>query len=141
MAVTGGADATIAAIQAWKARIRPATIAAGGEAAEYVRLEIRHNLERRQYPPSSPPWEPPARRSGFLQENVYITELDSDSGVMERIFPSTVYARIQELGGITGAGHHTHLPPRPYVGPVREKVPPDVRDIFAEHWLGTYPGR
>lgn len=141
MAAAGGADATIAALQAWKARIRPATIAAGGEAAEYVRLEIRYNLERSQYPPSSPPGEPPARRSGFLQENVFITELDSDSGVMERIYPSTVYARIQELGGITGAGHRTRLLARPYVGPVRETVTPEVRDIFVEHWLGTYPGR
>ncbi|MFD0393333.1 hypothetical protein ACFQ3Z_15995 [Streptomyces nogalater] len=38
------------------------------------------------------------------------------------IGPTAVYGRIQELGGVTGRGGATELPPRPYVRPAYERL-------------------
>jgi hypothetical protein len=141
MAAAGGADATIAALRAWGERTRAATVAAGGDAAKIVKERIQENLGQREYPPAAPIGEPPAKRSGFLQDNVFITELDSPSGIMERIYPSTVYARIHELSGWAGAAHRSFIPKRPYVEPARDATVGEVRDTFYDHWRGAMPGR
>lgn len=68
--------------------------------------------------PGSPPGTPPAYVDGDLQASVRKTE-ESGPGAVAwvDIAPTTVYARIQELGGVSGAGHRAHLAPRPYVRP------------------------
>ena len=72
--------------------------------------------------PGSPPGTPPAYVSGELRNSVVKT---SESGpgpvAWVDIAPTTIYARIQELGGISGAGHRTHLLPRPYVRPALDQ--------------------
>ena len=45
-----------------------------------------------------------------------------------RVAPTTVYARIQELGGQAGRGHQSALPPRPYVSPAVTKSALKARD-------------
>lgn len=57
-------------------------------------------------------------RSGALAGSVKVTF--SEMGGLTsraRVAPTTVYARIQELGGVSGKDYHSHLPPRPYVRP------------------------
>lgn len=134
---------TVAALRAWGERTRAATKASGKDAAEVIADAIRENLSRREYPPASPPGEPPAKRSGDLLGSVQVRELDSGTGIMERIYPSTVYARIHELSGWAGAGHRSFLPKRPYVGPVRDdpETISKARGVMVEGWRGAMPGR
>ncbi len=47
--------------------------------------------------------------------------------------PTTVYGRIQELGGDAGRNHAAHIPPRPYLGPAVVESRDDVRAIFRRH--------
>lgn len=134
---------TVAALQAWRERTRDATRAAGPKAAEVIQDAIKEKLGQREYPPAAPIGEPPAKRSGDLQGSVTVRELSSDSGIMERIYPSTVYARIHELSGWAGAGHRSFIPKRPYVGPVRDDTETisKARGVFVEGWRGAMPGR
>lgn len=51
-----------------------------------------------------------------------------------KVGSTVVYSRIHELGGWTGAGHRTYLPPRPSLRPAWLIVMPTVRPTF-EHEL------
>jgi phage gpG-like protein len=94
------------------------TMSAVGERA------IKAELSRSSHPartktPSRPFADPPSLITGRLRASVRRTRLYA-SGPHEytaRVAPTTVYARIQELGGVTGWEHRTRLPPRPYVRP------------------------
>lgn len=68
-------------------------------------------------PTPSPRGTPPSLVTGQLRRSVKQTKLfPSGAGRWTvHIAPTTVYARIQELGGWTGRGHASHLPARPYV--------------------------
>lgn len=68
--------------------------------------------------PSKPYADPPSLITGALRASVRQTRLyrDGDSWIAH-VAPTTVYARIQELGGVTGWQYRTRLPPRPYVKP------------------------
>ena len=67
----------------------------------------------------SAPGTPPARRSGRLQAAVTARPpFPVGSARWEaHTAPLIVYARIHELGGRTGRGKKTYLPPRPYIAP------------------------
>lgn len=134
-------DETIAALKAWADRTHKATETGVQAAGEGLKAEIQANLTRREYPPSSPPGEPPAIRSGFLRDSVYQRTVELGTGYQERVFPSAVYARIHELSGWTGAGHRTFLPKRPYVGPALETYTPQFRPAMVAAWAGAMPGR
>ena len=140
MGATVDAEGLLAALQAWRERVVEATQAAAHDAGEVVRGAIQDNLRTSYYPPSSEPGTPPAWRTGWLHDHVYVRVLPVDEGWQARIYPSTVYARIQELGGVTGAGYRTHLPPRPYVSPARDETIPRVGQTFADAWRKTAPG-
>jgi phage gpG-like protein len=134
---------TLEALTALQKRIREATQVSGDKGAEVIADAIKQKLGQREYPPAAPIGEPPAKRSGDLQASVTWRELSSDSGIMERIYPSTAYARIHELSGWAGAGHRSFIPKRPYVGPVRDD--PDTlnkaRGVFVDGWREAIPGR
>jgi hypothetical protein len=51
-----------------------------------------------------------------------------------------IYSRIQELGGVTGRDHRTHLKPRPYVKPAIEKTAPVVQDLARDLWNAALKG-
>lgn len=140
MPATVDVSALTAALQAWADRVRPATEAGVQAAGEVVKEEIQANLSRSHYPPVSDPGSPPAYRSGFLHDEVYTRTVEQDTGYQERIFPSTVYARIQELSGWAGRGHRSFLPQRPYVRPARDAAIPQIASIMAAHWRGAQPG-
>lgn len=139
MGATVQVDAFTAALQAWGERTIEATERAAGDAGEIVRESVQDNLRTSYYPPSSTPGTPPAWRTGYLHDHVYVRVLPVDGGWQARIYPSTVYARIQELGGITGAGYRTHLPPRPYVRPARDESADRVGQTFADAWRRAQP--
>ena len=56
-------------------------------------------------------------RSGQLRDSVRETYFSPGAVAMAHVAPTIVYSRIQELGGISGKGHKSKLPPRPYVAP------------------------
>jgi hypothetical protein len=126
-------------LQAWGERTIEATRAGAEEAVEVVADAIRDNLRRSYYPPSSPQGEPPAWRTGYLHDHVYTRVLANDTGAQGRAYPSTVYARLQELSGWAGRDHASFLPARPYVRPASEGTAPRVGQIFAEHWRRALP--
>lgn len=79
------------------------------------------------------PGHPPDVVTGALRRSIQsdqpaITPL----AVTGHVFPSVVYARIQELGGVAGRG--AHLPARPYLRPAYEKSQPKLRAIGLEEW-------
>ncbi|RCG19119.1 hypothetical protein DQ384_38225 [Sphaerisporangium album] len=67
----------------------------------------------------SPPGSPPALVSGGLRRSVKARRPRQTGAARweAHTAPSIEYSRIQELGGWTGRGHLSYLPPRPYVGP------------------------
>lgn len=140
MAATVDVDGFVAALRAWDERTVEATQAAAHDAGEIVREAIQDNLARRDYPPASPEGEPPAWRTGWLFEHVYLNVLPTDTGWQARAYPSTVYARIHELSGWAGRDHASFLPERPYVRPARDETVPRVGDAFVSRWRGAMPG-
>ncbi len=140
MAATVQVEDFIAALEAWRERTIDATEAATREAGEVVREAIQENLARSYYPPASEPGQPPAWRTGYLHDNVYVRVLATDAGWQARAYPSTVYARIQELSGWAGREHRSFLPARPYVRPASEQTAPRVRQVFVDGWRAAMPG-
>jgi phage gpG-like protein len=134
-------DDFLAALQAWGERTTEATQAGVKDGAEVVRKAIQDNLSARSYPPASPAGEPPALRTGYLHDNVYVRgPLAVDAGWQARIYPSTVYARIHELSGWAGRGHRSFLPARPYVRTASESSAQAAGDAVAKAWRQALPG-
>lgn len=80
--------------------------------------------------PSRPYADPPSLISGRLRSSVRETRsyASGDDAWTVHVAPTTVYARIQELGGVTGDEYRTHLPPRPYVRPAIARSELAARD-------------
>lgn len=121
--------ATVEGVPEWKAAIRR-KLEAARVATEEATRDALHLLERdtkrtlttyshpRGTPTPSPPGQPPALITGHLRRSVTVYGPRTlGMTVTGEIGPTTVYARIQELGGWTGRGHRTYLPPRPYLLP------------------------
>jgi phage gpG-like protein len=96
---------------------------AASAAAAVIDRGIKLELSRSSHPkgtktPASP-GEPPSLITGRLRQSVRMTRLRQTGAGQwtANVAPTTVYARIQELGGHAGKGHRSHLPPRPYVKP------------------------
>lgn len=129
------------ALRAWGERATEATQQGLADAAETVREAIQDNLARSYYPPASPEGEPPAWRTGWLHDNVYVrAPFATAGGWQARIYPSTVYARIQELSGWAGRDHRSFVPARPYVAPGLDASVQQVADTMAAAWRRAAPG-
>lgn len=82
------------------------------------------------------PGEAPATVTGTLRRGIVsdapkVVGLGTWSG---SVFPTTVYARIQELGGVTGRNGSVRLPPRPYMAPALAKVQSALSRIHTEEF-------
>lgn len=123
------ADEAIAALQVMLAggiaSASPAALAMG----EVVEREVRAQLGKSSHAPGtptpSPPGSPPAMISGRLRDSVIAKEVDIGH---VQVGATTVYARIQQLGGLSGRGHATYTPPRPYLEPALEASITEARD-------------
>lgn len=93
-------------------------------------------------PTPSAPGEPPALVTGTLRRSIRVTapEAKGPTGWTISVGPSAVYGRIQELGGDTGRGGATHLPPRPYMDPALAKVLADgtLAACYATAWRTAF---
>jgi phage gpG-like protein len=89
---------------------------------------------------NSPPGSPPALVSGALRASVIPSPpvVTGDSATVI-VGGTTVYARIQELGGWAGKGDRSHLPPRPYLKPALERLVADKRltQAAVKGWLAV----
>lgn len=134
-----GADDLAAALDQVKRRVHQATRRAVTTAMGQVHEQTQVLLSLTSHPPGtptpSPPGAPPSRVTGHLLGSLSPTgPIDSGGSVTGRLGPTAVYARIQELGGVTGAGHRTRLPPRPYLRPAYRLVRGRISRTFADAW-------
>lgn len=121
--------------------VQRATWAASREGINLVVRAVKRTLRTYTHPEgeptNSPPGQPPALVTGNLMRSVkprgpYMGKRPFQ--VVSEAGPTIVYGRIQELGGVTGKGHRTHLPPRPYQRPATNRVRRNVRRIFVTRW-------
>ncbi len=137
---TFGPKETKAKLDELAKAIRAATPKAVDLTMDKLVRQTQTMLSLGQHPPGTktgsvapaPPW----RISGNLRRSV---QKESARRVSEnrwsgRAGPKIVYGRIQELGGRTGAGHRTHLPPRPYLKPAWRIVRLTSAKTFKKAW-------
>ncbi|MEU0516645.1 hypothetical protein [Streptosporangium sp. NPDC006007] len=117
------AGALIVALQGFGHRASEGARAAADVMALASEREIKRALRTyshpRGTPTPSPPGSPPALVSGALRRSVKARRPRQTGAARweAHTAPSIVYSRIHELGGWTGRGHASYLPPRPYVAP------------------------
>jgi hypothetical protein len=90
-----------------------------------MRLSNRRPRGRRHGPSPAPPGFPPAHgepptRALSLRRHDAVP--DGTDRWTASVGSSLVYSRIQELGGLSGRGHRTALPPRPYLAWAADNV-------------------
>jgi phage gpG-like protein len=116
------------ALEGMVASLNSATRTATAQAAHLLEREIKKTLATSSHPRGTPtpssPGEPPSLVTGTLRRSITVkgpTPLGFARWEAQ-VGPTAVYGRIQELGGVTGRGGATELPPRPYVRPAYEKL-------------------
>lgn len=93
-------------------------------------------------PTTSRPGSPPDVVTGTLRRSIMSDRpavAGPFGGAVGRVYPTAIYARIQELGGTTGRGGTTRLPARPYMQPAHEASKPRLQRIAAEEWGRALP--
>ena len=131
-----------AAIEGLAAALDTATRSATAKASHLLEGEIKQTLatssHQRGTPTPSSPGEPPSLVTGQLRGSITVDGPHPlGLGSWEsQVGPTAVYGRIQELGGVTGRGGATVLPPRPYVQPSFNKVAGDgsLARVYLEAW-------
>jgi phage gpG-like protein len=137
-----GAEELLAALEEMVVRLQAATPRAVEAGADQLQAATQAKLGLKSHaygtPTPSAPGEPPARISGALRDSVrYDPPRQTGPGLwMTTLGATTVYARIQELGGWAGRGHASYLPPRPYLRPAAEETmrDPRFREALAGLW-------
>jgi hypothetical protein len=109
-----------------------------------ARAKLSETSHARGTPTPSPPGSPPSLISGALRSSFEITPpLGTGSGRWTSVLgPTSVYARIQELGGDAGRDHASHLPPRPYLKPAYDELEEsgDAREMASRIWARAVTG-
>lgn len=125
--VTGAAELG-AALERMALSLNLATRRATAEASHLLEAEIKKVLatssHQKRTPTPSSPGDPPSLATGTLRRSITVKgPTPLGYGRWEaQVGPTAVYGRIQELGGVTGRGGATVLPPRPYVKPAFERL-------------------
>lgn len=140
-----GTDAWDAAVDAIRARISAATDHAVDDGLALIQRRAQQNLTRythpRRTPTPSPPGEPPALIGGALRRSMVARRtLHGPQLYSGGVGPTIIYGPIQERGGVTGRGHHTVLPARPFLAPAAADMTPEIRKLFAEAWSAAIEG-
>lgn len=121
------------------AALEVATRVATGLAAHIVERHtkdlLRRTVHKRHTPTPSQPGEPPARVSGDLGRSISVAGPTGVAGTFRAsVGPTMIYGRIQELGGVTGRGHASHLPARPYLRPALDASREEITTLFFTAW-------
>lgn len=127
-------------IEELRTRLNEATRRGVNDGLALIENETKRTLMLRSHPKGtktpSRPGQPPAMISGHLARSVR-----SEPAVMVargrwsgRVGPTTVYGRIQELGGLAGRHHRSRLPARPYLNPASGRMKARVRRQFIARW-------
>ena len=132
-----GVSAFKDAINAHIARQMAATRTAVAKGAHTIEAKAKDELTSSSHPKGTPtpasPGEPPSLITGTLRRSVRVQGPTGDGQTFTAsVGPTTVYGRIQELGG--WAGHSSYLPPRPYMKPAVEKSAEELKALFREAW-------
>lgn len=125
-----------------------ATGRATADAAHLVERTMKAKLTEATHPAGTPttssPGSPPALVTGQLRRGVRI---DGPVRVGPAVWkasigPTSVYSRIQELGGTAGRGGISHLPRRPFVAPtlVELTASGQLRDVYMAAWRTALGG-
>jgi phage gpG-like protein len=127
------------------ARLDSATRAGLELVAELAEHAVVEQLTLRSHDPGTPtpsaPGQPPALVTGALADSVTHRGPTGAAGRYEVVVgATTAYARIHELGGRTGRGHHTVLPPRPYLHPAWLAAQRDMLDVMIRAWRAVMMG-
>lgn len=141
MEVSGG-EALRTALKRTAVRLDGTAERAVSEGMTILHRRMAETLTTSTHPIGTPtpsvPGEPPSLVTGNLRRSIdeYGPYYVGTHEVQGSVGPKAVYARIQELGGITGRNYATTLPARPYVRPTIELAGPEVQqrmaDIFRE---------
>lgn len=123
------------------ARLSEATYLATNYALHLLEANEKVALSTYPHPPGtktpSPAWVGPVGLiSGHLRRGVRVDGpwQVSMTRVEGEVGPTAVYARIHELGGFTGRGHRTYLPPRPYHRPTLDASLHEIHEAYADAW-------
>lgn len=137
MPVIGLSDVT-AALAAIQARAEAAAVTIVQRGSAIVEAEAKKQFTQahtRDTRTPSRPGEPPAVITGTLRRSIAADPVRLDGTVAKgAVYPTAVYSRIQELGGITGRGHHTRLPARPYMQPARKHAEDQLEVVAVTEW-------
>lgn len=140
MADLEGFEAMLSAMLDKVVAVAAVTPEALDDAADTLVAVASGLLSLTSHPPGTPtpsmPGTPPSLISGALAASITATPATGDGPVWEaQVGPAgVVYARIQELGGITGAGHRTVLPPRPYMLPAQQGSTDMILFTMTQAW-------
>ncbi len=140
-----GLGALNAALEGLAASLNAATRSATAKASHLVEQEIKTTLgtssHSRGTPTPSAPGEPPSLVTGTLRRSITVDGPHPlGLGRWEsQIGPTAVYGRIQELGGVTGRGGATVLPPRPYVQPSFDRLASGALiEVYFAAWRSAF---
>lgn len=113
-----------------KAATRSAAEGMGAAAQRAIQQQLGTSSHAPGTRTPSAPGSPPALVTGQLRRSVRRTfSASTGEATWEtHIAPTTVYARIQELGGRAGRDHRSTLPPRPYVAPALARSESAISD-------------
>lgn len=96
-----------------------AAVAMAAVAMREVQRQLGLTEHSLRTPTPSAPGEPPSLVTGQLRRSVV---MKPKGRAHVQVGATTVYARIQELGGDAGRNHASHLPPRPYLAPALKRL-------------------
>lgn len=110
---------------------RQAALAMGAVGERGIKLQLSRSSHSRGTPTPASPGSPPSLVSGRLRGSVTQTRSFASGAKQWSVWvaPTVVYSRIQELGGWAGRGHHSHLPPRPYIRPAVTRAQSQLREV------------
>lgn len=118
---------------------RVATVAGLAEIDRSIKEQLRKTSHQKGTRTPSAPGDPPSLITGNLMRSMALRgPVGGDGRYSGAVGPTSVYSRIQELGGLCGRGRRVRLPARPYVKPGLVEAIPKVHAEFIEAWSGIF---
>jgi phage gpG-like protein len=123
-----------------KVAANTATIVSGNLVKKTAQTGLALRTHARGTRTPSPPGDAPALISGALRRSIAVNLASYSGMTVAMVGPTIIYGRIQELGGVAGRGHHSHLPARPYLRPALEYSLPAIAEAYRSAWAAALGG-